>query len=129
MLWSLGKSMLNLPSSEEVIPRLPVHDLVLTPVGLQLAEANPAIDAPSQMILGMKGFVKHTLSLGFTSERLALEQQVALDDWGEALPSVKLMQENARLIVLTKEVMKKHPAFQNPRTGPKFQECISCAFH
>ena len=56
------------------------------------------------MVKGMRGFVRHTLSLGFDSQRLQLQQQIVLDEKGEALPSVKLMQENARLIVLTKEV-------------------------
>lgn len=56
------------------------------------------------MVKGMRGFVKHTMSLNFTSQRLQLQQQMAYDERGEALPSIKLMQENARVIVLTKEV-------------------------
>lgn len=56
------------------------------------------------MARGMRMFVKQTLQLGFDLERLQLQQQLAGDERGEVLPSVKLMQENARLIVLTSEV-------------------------
>lgn len=56
------------------------------------------------MVKGMRGFVQHTLSLKFDSQRLQLQQQMAFDERGEALPSIKLMQENVRLIVLTTEV-------------------------
>lgn len=71
---------------------------------LQVSRGKSPLQDSSQMVKGMRGFVKHTLSLGFDSQRLQLQQQIVLDEKGEALPSVKLMQENARLIVLTKEV-------------------------
>ena len=79
-------------------------DLPLTRACIQAPTSSDPLEDSSQMIKGMRGFVKHTLSLGFSSQRLQLQQQMALDEQGEALPSVKLMQENARLIVLTQEV-------------------------
>lgn len=56
------------------------------------------------MAIGMRGFVRQTLNLGFSLQQLQLQQQMADSGTGEMLPSVKLMQENARLIVLTSEV-------------------------
>jgi len=58
----------------------------------------------SQIALGMRWFVKQTLGLGFDSQRLHLQQRMVEEEGGVAPASVKLMQENARLIVLTKEV-------------------------
>ena len=60
----------------------------------------------SQTALGMRGFVKQTLGLGFDSQRLHLQQRLVNEE-GKAVPaSIRLMQENARLIVLTKEVTR-----------------------
>lgn len=56
------------------------------------------------MARGMKGFVQQTLGLGLDMQRLHMQQQMATDDLGQMLPSIRLMQENARLVVLTKEV-------------------------
>lgn len=55
------------------------------------------------MAKGMRGFVRQTLELGHSLEKLQLQQQMAEDQGGDPQPSVKLMQENARLIVLTSE--------------------------
>lgn len=71
---------------------------------LQAASDNGSLDESTQMLRGMRDFVKRILTLGYDSQRLQLQQQMALDEKGEALPSIKLMQENARLIILAKEV-------------------------
>ncbi len=63
----------------------------------------------SQTVLGMRGFVKQTLGLGFDSQRLHLQQRLVNEE-GKAVPaSIRLMQENARLIILTKEVTLPSP--------------------
>lgn len=56
------------------------------------------------MAKGMKGFVQQTLNLGLDLQRLSMQQQMAVGEKGELLPSIRLMQENARLVMLTKEV-------------------------
>jgi hypothetical protein len=70
------------------------------------------------MTMGMRGFVKQTLGLGFDSQRLHLQQKMMEEEGGQAPASVKLMQENARLIILTKEV-----SFCAIRVDPKPNSC------
>ncbi|KAK9815214.1 hypothetical protein WJX72_000077, partial [[Myrmecia] bisecta] len=83
------------------------------PLYPEVENSDPHADTSfSAMALGMQRFVKQTIKMyreGFDSRRLLLQQSLAKEGGlteATMSPSVKMMQQNTRLIVITLEVLQ-----------------------